>query len=160
MQRETIEGDITELGMGEIEVVRALFLDIFTGEPWNDVWPEDCLRDYLSELLGAPTALSFGLWEGKTLVGLALGRRRTWQTGPEFWMEEFGVSPRLQGRGIGGAFLRAIERRVATQGLTHLILLTSREVPAFRFYQRLGYEPIGHTVCLVKALEGQGRTAP
>ena len=62
MQREAIEGAITELGMGEIEVVRALFLDIFTGEPWNDVWPEDRLRDYLSELLGAPRGKRWWAW--------------------------------------------------------------------------------------------------
>ena len=50
------------MGMGEIEVVRALFLDIFTGEPWNDVWPEDRLRDYLSELLGAPRGKRWWAW--------------------------------------------------------------------------------------------------
>ena len=142
---------LKRLTIGDIETIKKLMLDIFSGEPWNDVWTDAQLHRYVSELTGAENSLSFGLYQEGVPVGLALGRVKSWCTGTEYWIDEFGVLPGRQRRGLGSAFLRAIEAELLTQGISQLVLLTGRTVPAYRFYQNNGFEEQAETVLFVKA---------
>ena len=138
--------------IGDIETIKKLMLDIFSGEPWNDVWTDAQLHRYVSELTGAENSLSFGLYQEGVPVGLALGRVESWCTGTEYWVDEFGVLPGRQRRGLGSAFLRAIEAELLTQGISQLVLLTGRTVPAYHFYRSNGFEEQTETVLFVKSI--------
>lgn len=89
---------LKRLTIGDIETIKKLMLDIFSGEPWNDVWTDAQLHRYVSELTGAENSLSFGLYQEGVPVGLALGRVKSWCTGTEYWVDEFGVLPERQRR--------------------------------------------------------------
>ena len=91
---------LKRLTIGDIETIKKLMLDIFSGEPWNDVWTDAQLHRYVSELTGAENSLSFGLYQEGVPVGLALGRVKSWCTGTEYWVDEFGVLPGRQRRGL------------------------------------------------------------
>lgn len=148
---------LKRLTIGDIETIKKLMLDIFSGEPWNDVWTDAQLHRYVSELTGAENSLSFGLYQEGVPVGLALGRVESWCTGTEYWVDEFGVLPGRQRRGLGSAFLRAIEAELLTQGISQLVLLTGRTVPAYRFYQNNGFEEQTETVLFVKSIAAAPR---
>ena len=148
---------LKRLTIGDIETIKKLMLDIFSGEPWNDVWTDAQLHRYVSELTGAENSLSFGLYQEGVPVGLALGRVKSWCTGTEYWIDEFGVLPGRQRRGLGSAFLRAIEAELLAQGVSQLVLLTGRTVPASRFYQNNGFEEQTETVLFVKSIAAAPR---
>ena len=148
---------LKRLTIGDIETIKELMLDIFSGEPWNDVWTDAQLHRYVSELTGAENSLSFGLYQEGVPVGLALGRVKSWCTGVEYWVDEFGVLPGRQRRGLGSAFLRAIEAELLAQGVSQLVLLTGRTVPAYRFYQTNGFEEQTETVLFVKSIAAAPR---
>ncbi|MBL8057010.1 MAG: GNAT family N-acetyltransferase [Anaerolineales bacterium] len=60
---------------------------------------------------------------------------------PEFWINEVGVAPSHQARGIGKALLHAVLERARGLGCAEAWVLTERgNVPAQRLYQALGGE--------------------
>ena len=54
--------------------IQSAFLQIFSGEPWNDVWEDGQLKQYLCELAGNKNSLSFGLFDKDELIAISLGR--------------------------------------------------------------------------------------
>ena len=116
------------------------FLQIFSGEPWNDVWEGGQLKKYLHELAGNKNSLSFGLFDKNELIAISLGRIKHWCGGTEYCIEEFGVIPPWQGKGIGSEFLSRIQSARCAKGIRAIILQTERSVPAYRFYKKCGFE--------------------
>lgn len=105
--------DIRELDSGDIEKIKKLMLDIFSGEPWNDVWTDKQLHAYVSELIENKNSLSFGVYLDGNLIGMALGRTKSWYEGTEYWIEEFGILPDRQQSGTGSAFIEELEKILA-----------------------------------------------
>ena len=132
--------ELRELCACHIEQIKKRIMDIFSGEPWNDVWTEDRLHQYVRELLGNSNALCYGLYEKETLIGISLGRIKHWCEGAEYWIDEFGIVPEKQGQGAGTAFLGKIAGCLAEKGVTGMVLLTERTAPAYSFYKRNGFQ--------------------
>jgi ribosomal protein S18 acetylase RimI-like enzyme len=81
------------------------------------------------------------------------------------------VRPEAQGRGTGGALLRAVIERAAQRGVRHLVLLTQPDmVAAQRLYERAGFRrlpdrdwsPVPGVTLLAYglALSGDGQAGP
>ena len=126
--------EIRELNMSDIESVKRLMIDIFSVEPWNDVWTDDKLHAYIRELMGNENSLSFGVYQDEVLIGIALGRLKSWYEGTEYWIDEFGILPKMQQAGIGSGFMKSIEEKAA-----------EREPYTSRFLQRNRCRPISFT---------------
>lgn len=141
------------IGMEQLEQIKSLFVSVFTAEPWNDDWSDQKqLTCYLTDLTGQSNSLSYGLFEGDTLIGMALGHIKHWFTGTEYSIEEFCIRTDRQGGGIGTRFLHQIEEAVRLLGVEHIFLQTSEDVPAYHFYQKNGFEPLRRHVSLTKKL--------
>lgn len=151
MQRG-IAMEVKTLTTAQAPEIRRLILEIFSGEPWNDVWSDEQLRRYVRELLTGSGALAWGLYEAGRLIGISLGRVKHWCAGTEYWIEEFGIQPQRQGRGLGSQFLAQVEELVREQGISEIVLLTQRTVPAYRFYQRHGFAQQPEQVFFTKEL--------
>lgn len=132
--------------MNQLEQIRDLFISVFTAEPWNDDWSDqEQLTRYLTDLTGQANSLSYGLFEGDTLIGIALGHIKHWFTGTEYCIEELCIRTDRQGGGIGTHFLHEIEEAVKQLGVEQIFLQTSEDVPAYHFYQKNGFIPLqGH----------------
>ena len=141
------------LHIDQIEAIKKLMVDIFSGEPWNDHWTDEQLHAYVAQLIGHPDALAFGLFQDERLVGIALGRIIHWYEGTEYWIDEFGLHPQVQQKGIGSEFMEAITQRLADQGVSYVLLLTDRRMPAFHFYRKNGFSEKEETVCFVKKIQ-------
>lgn len=104
--------NIQELSMEHIEDIKKLMLDVFSGNPWNDRWTDERLHAYIFELIGSNNSLSFGIYQDDALMGMALGRIKSWYEGDEYWIEEFGIHPKMQQHGIGSKFMDEIEKKL------------------------------------------------
>ena len=97
---------IKELDSSQRAELVELFLEIFTGAPWYDVWEDpDRPALYLEELTGSPNSLSLGLYDGSRLIGISLGRILHFAFGTQYCIDEFGIRPDRQGQGAGREFL-------------------------------------------------------
>lgn len=145
--------DIRELTIANIEAIKTLMLGIFSKAPREDRWTNEQLHAYVSELIGNKNSLSFGAYKDEILIGMALGRVKSWYEGMEYWIDEFGILPEMQQSGLGTKFIHEIEQVLAGKGFAHIVLLTERNVPAYRFYQKNGFEEMANTVFFVKPIK-------
>ena len=144
--------ELRELNVEYIEEIKKVFLQIFSVEPWNDVWTDDQLHRYILELIGNSHSLFLGLCDDKKLIGIALGRIKHWYTGAEYWIEEFGILPEYQNQGTGSDFMRKIKDFLACRGVTAITLLTDRTFPAYHFYKKNGFSDNNEQVFMVSEI--------
>ncbi|MGQ7544680.1 GNAT family N-acetyltransferase [Streptococcus suis] len=149
--------DLKELYSADMEMVKQLFLSVFSQEPWNDDWSdEEQLNRYLGDLLSHPRALCFGLLDQGKLIALSLGHIRFWYEGTEYRIEELCISRDYQGQGIGQDFLKRIEDQLAERSIVHILLRTERNLPAFSFYEKCGFRALEEDVTMVKKVGRNG----
>lgn len=143
--------ELLELSPADIESIQDLFLSVFAREPWNDDWSDGVqLRRYLIDLTGNPNSLTFAWAEGGELIALAMGHVKHWYRGTEYLIDEFCVRTERQGEGVGTRFLAQIEAYLRERGIRAIFLLTDRDVPAYAFYRRRGFEEQTTTVAFAK----------
>lgn len=148
---------LKELCFSDMEMVKQLFLSVFSQEPWNDDWSdEEQLNCYIGDLLAHPRALCFGLFDQGKLLGLSLGYIRYWYEGTEYRIEELCISRHYQGRGIGQDFLKRIEEQLDRRQIVHILLQTDRNLPAFSFYKKCGFYALEENVTMVKKVGHHG----
>lgn len=144
MERFLVEDNtkyiIGELSINDIESIKALFLSVFTIEPWNDDWSdENQLNLYMDDLVNQSNSLTYGIFENAELIGVSLGHIKHWYNGTEYCIDEFCVKTDRQGKGIGKLFMEEIQLLIKERGLSQIFLLTDRDVPAYQFYKRNGF---------------------
>ncbi|HEM5123328.1 TPA: GNAT family N-acetyltransferase [Streptococcus suis] len=143
--------ELKELTVADMEMVKELFLSVFSQEPWNDDWSdEEQLDRYIGDLLEHPRALCFGLVEQDSLIAISLGHIRFWYEGTEYRIEELCIARNYQGRGIGQDFLKRIEEQLIERKIVHILLQTERNLPAFSFYEKCGFRALEEDVTMVK----------
>ncbi|HFI0695617.1 TPA: GNAT family N-acetyltransferase [Streptococcus suis] len=149
--------ELKELYSSDMEMVKQLFLSVFSHEPWNDDWSdEEQLNRYLGDLLSHPRALCFGLVDQGKLIALSLGHIRYWYEGTEYRIEELCISRDYQRRGIGQDFLKIIEEQLIERKIVHILLQTERNLPAFSFYKKCGFRALEEDVTMVKKVGRNG----
>lgn len=141
------------MGPEETEAIKALFLSVFTAEPWKDDWSDqEQLNAYLRDLTGQSSSLTYGLFEDGTLIGVSMGNIRHWYTGTEYYIDEFCIRPDRQGQGLGTLFLKEIEKAIKDLGLTQIFLQTESTVPAYGFYRKNGFNELKEHVSFAKRI--------
>jgi aminoglycoside 6'-N-acetyltransferase I len=139
------------LSIDQIEEIKVFFYDVFTNEPWNDDWSDqNQLHAYIFDLIGNSNSLALGLFEKGTMVGLSMGSIRHWFSGTEYYIDEFCIKSKEQGRGLGTQFIQAIETYIKQKGMHHIFLQTERSMPAYHFYKRNGYIELENHVSFIK----------
>ena len=137
---------IKRLSIKDKKIITDVFVGVFTKAPWNDDWSNTNQLDmYINDLVGQGYSLTYGLFDDDELIGIALGYVKHWYSGTEYIINEFCVDRHSQGKGIGTAFMKAIEAYLSGKGIRQIFLLTDKDVPAYTFYQRNGFtEQIGN----------------
>ena len=136
------------------EAVMRLFVDVFTNPPWNDDWSDAAQLDaYIADLTGQHNSLALGWFDGERLVAMALGQIKHWYSGTEYLIDELCVDRAAQGRGVGSAFLRAVETHLLERGICRIFLQTERGVPAYSFYKKRGFIELQDHVSFSKRLD-------
>lgn len=153
---DTTKYSFKRLDESNSDIIRKLFASVFTKEPWNDDWSdENQLRSYIHDLIGQDNSLTFGLYEGNELIGISMGHIKHWYTGTEYFIDELCISTENQGQGIGTLFVTEIENACRELGLTHLFLLTGKDVPAYKFYKKQGFFEAESMVAFAKDLKNE-----
>ena len=144
---------LRELTINDKELIKELFRSVFMREPWNDDWSDDAQLDaYITDLVGCPNSLTLAYFDGDEPVALAMGRVKHWYSSTEYYIDELCVRTELQGKGIGGSFVSDIEAYLIEHGVKAIFLLTNRDVPAYDFYKKHGFETHDVIVAFAKHL--------
>ncbi len=132
-----------------------LYRITFGQEPWNDDWSDSRqLTQYIKEISSSYHSLNYGFLMHGKLIALSIGMVRHWWEGTNYNIEEFCVSPELQGQGVGSRFMKMIEDDVRRRGLTGVFLQTDKNKPSYRFYQNNGFKELESHVSFYKKVSG------
>ena len=146
--------ELRRLSVDGIDEIKSLFRDIVTSEPWNDDWSDDGqLEGYIIDIIGNRNSLALGLYENGVLTGISLGNVMHWYMGTNYYIIELGIKPECQGRGLGTEFLRMIEEYIHANGISCIFLQTERNMPAYDFYRKNGFDLLDGHVSLTKFLK-------
>lgn len=131
-----------------------LYKAAFGGEPWNDDWSDaKQLAEYIKEISNSYNSLNYGLLINGKLAALSIGMIRHWWKGTNYNIEEFCVSPDIQGQGIGSRFMGMIEDDIKNRGLYGIFLQTDNDKPAYNFYRKNGFNDLSSHVSLYKRVK-------
>lgn len=134
--------------------IAELYRAAFAGEPWNDDWSDgEQLAAYIREISCPFNSLNYGLLINGSLAAVSIGMIRHWWEGTNYNIEEFFVSPDMQGKGIGTRFMQMIGEDVKKRGLSGIFLQTDSDKPAYRFYRKNGFGDLDTHVSLYKRLD-------
>ncbi|TVP89775.1 GNAT family N-acetyltransferase [Alkalibacterium sp.] len=147
--------NISPLHKHHYSEMRQLFLDVFTASPWFDEWTDEKHLDlYLKDLTGNHNSLSLGLFdENNKLIGGSLGYTFNWWQGKEYFIKEFFISTDSQNKGIGSLFLEQLTVLLKKEDITHITLMTDKDVPAYPFYQKNGFTEQKESVFFAKKID-------
>ena len=142
---------ISKLSEAHLDTCVDLFVEVFTKEPWNDVYESrDQVATFFRRHMGCNYFIGYILAEGDNVVALSLGMKKPWLKGMEYYIDQFCVRPDLQHKGIGSSFLTLIEHEIRREGMNALILNTEQGFPSERFYLKNGFQLIEGLNTLVK----------
>lgn len=97
--------------------------------------------------------MNYGFFEENgEMLGLVLGSIRHWFQGTEYHVDEFCVRTDVQGKGIGTAFMEAIQKEILKMKIQRIYLETDLRAPAFEFYKNRGFVYLQDHVALSKNL--------
>ncbi|GMQ55847.1 GNAT family N-acetyltransferase [Vallitalea sediminicola] len=128
-----------------------LFIDTFTKEPWNDVYESrQQVMTFFENLYANNYFVGYVVMLDDKVVALSVGMKKPWIEGLEYYIDEFCVSHKMQGKGIGSWFVEAIEKDIKEQGMNGMILNTEKDYPSYRFYVKNGFRALGDLIVLGK----------
>lgn len=128
-----------------------LFMDTFSREPWNDVYESrQQVVGFFENHMANNYFLGYALFLGEEMVALSVGLKKPYIKGMEYYIDEFCVGAKCQGKGIGSAFLRLIEQDMDAQGVRAVMLLTEKGFPAEKFYLKNGFKAYEELVFMAK----------
>ena len=131
-----------------------LYQSAFKGEPWNDDWSDETqLKEYIMDVSSGNNLLNYGLLKDGELVAVSLGSLRHWWEGTNYNIEEFCVSPDLQGQGVGSRFMKMIEQDIRDRGLSGIFLQTDSDKPSYGFYKKNGFGELTKHVSFYKSVK-------
>ncbi len=137
----------------DFPMMAAFYKDVFSREPWKDDWSDEKqLAAYIKDIAGCFNSINYGLYEGEKMLGLCLGSKRHWWGGTEYVIEEFCISPDMQGKGVGTKFMQMITDKIKTDDMNGIYLCTERDKPAYDFYKKKGFTELTSHISFYKDL--------
>lgn len=138
----------------DFEEIKRLFSSVFTKEPWLDDWRDESkLNKYIKDLILQANSLSLGLYLDDELIGIALGWVITFYDGVQYRIDELCIKSEKHKSGYGSKFLDLINSFAKKKKFRYIILNTDRNVYAYKFYPKNGYQENKTNVMLYQEIK-------
>ena len=134
-----------------IEECVDLFIDVFTREPWNDVYDSrEQVVQFFENHIANNYFVGYIMKNADEVIAMSLGSKKPWIKGIEYYIDQFCVKADYQRHGIGGRFLELIEKNIHANGMNAIILNTEKGFPSEKFYLKNGFCSFEELVILAK----------
>jgi len=137
----------------DLEECVEIYVDAFTAEPLGYHWLNiEKARRYVRDLTLTPGFLGYTYREDGKMTAFCFGALDNYFDGTLFQVKELAVASAHHRRGVGSIVMNLLETKLAGYNVQAVSLQTSRNLPAFGFYQKNGYEEVTETATLMKWL--------
>ncbi len=143
---------IRELKENDIPACADILMAVYNNELWQCRWTKETAESYLTDFFEHKKFVGYAAEEENVLIGALFAHEKIWWNNSEVFIEEMFVAPEKQGKGIGTALLREVEKHIEEKGLAGITLTTNRYVPAPKFYEKNGFSECGHVMFMAKEM--------
>ncbi|MCL2199496.1 MAG: GNAT family N-acetyltransferase [Defluviitaleaceae bacterium] len=138
----------------DLEICTEIYVSAFNAPPLSyDFLTKEKAERYLRDITRTPGFLGYTYWEEDEMVAFCFGKLDNYFEGVMFEVEELAVVPGKHRSGVGSTVMRLLEAKLAGYRVMAVNLHTSRDLPAFSFYLKNGYEELQENVTLMKWLQ-------
>ena len=138
----------------DLEACVKIYVDAFTAPPLDySFLNEPKAERYIRDLTRVPGFLGYTFWVKDEMVAFCFGKLDNYFEGVMFEVEELAVASAHHRSGVGSTVMALLETKLAGYGVAAVNLNTSRNLPAYGFYLKNGYEEIQENVALMKWLQ-------
>jgi len=134
----------------DLKKVSEIFRVEYAKKPYYERWNEKTalrrIKTYYKELKIHVAEVE------KEIVGLIIFSEYLWDNGMRGFVEEFVVDSKFQGKGIGKALLKSVEKIYKKKGYKSIALIASTKAKAYNIYRKKGYKQEKQFVYMKKRL--------
>jgi ribosomal protein S18 acetylase RimI-like enzyme len=141
---------VKEFSKNDLQKCCEVFIQVFNNFPWNDKWTRETAYIYLKELIENKRFLGYTLWDNNSLIGAVFCHLRYNWRGDDINVDLLYISPDYQRKGFGRILMNEIEKFTKENLVSCIVLSTSENTPAFKFYEKMGFAQLGKTVTMFK----------
>lgn len=143
---------IRELKGTDIPACADILMAVYNNELWQCRWTKETAESYLTDFFEHKKFVGYASEEKGAVIGALFAHEKIWWNNSEVFIEEMFVAPEKQGKGIGTALLREVEKYIEEKGLAGITLTTNRYAPAPKFYEKNGFFECGHVMFMAKEM--------
>ncbi|MGN0395436.1 MAG: GNAT family N-acetyltransferase [Coprococcus sp.] len=144
---------IRELKEKDIKACADILCSVYNNELWMCRWTEQVAEDYLKDFYNHSKFVGYVVEEESVIIGALFAHEKIWWNNSEVFIEEMFVTPDRQGRGIGTALIKEMEKYVCKKSLAGITLSTNKYAPAPKFYEKNGFSPCEHVLFMAKEIK-------
>jgi len=119
-----------------------LYAAAYKTEPWNEIYEEKSVENYLANYLSSNTKCCFAAVEDGRIVGIALGLILPDLEGMYLRIEDFCIDPAFHRKGYGTLFLNLLQEEGKKRACDSILLGTQKNFPSHSFYLKNGFREI------------------
>ena len=134
--------DVRPISDAEVGDCARVYAAAYGRPPWNEALDPGQICACIRRFIGRDGFCAWRAEAGGEIVGVALGVVVPYVGGAFLRLEDLCVAPDHQRSGVGGAFIREIERLSQALGCDSMLLATQPDVPAHDFYLKQGLRDI------------------
>lgn len=140
---------IREMRPEDIPCVLPLYISYYNTQE-GGCWNAQSARKRIGQVLGIEDSYALILEEETEALGFAMGYFKQYDDVIGYTLEEIVIDAAHQGKGLGSALLRELERRVKNKGASCVELQAVSDEKHERYYGRAGYHDANNFVMKVK----------
>jgi len=141
-----------ELTEQHIKEIAEIYVGEFNSEPWNDEWTIESASKRISQMINCEGFDGLVAYNDGKLAGMILGNHEYYYNGIHFHIKEFCVDLNFRGKGIGSRLFEEFIKRLKSNGINEIILLTSKTEGTEGFYKKHGFKSFEGMVMMGKEI--------
>ncbi|MEE9525099.1 MAG: GNAT family N-acetyltransferase [Candidatus Woesearchaeota archaeon] len=122
----------------DLKKISEIFLIEYSKKPYFEKWTKTTSLKKIKEY--NKTMYTFVAEENKEIMGFLIGDLYFWHDGHRGSVEEFVVSKKYQGQGIGKKLMKHFENFLKKKGMKKLVLMSVTKSNAFKIYKKWGFK--------------------
>ena len=138
--------------LGDVKDLAEMYVETFNSEPWNDRWTIDTASKRLHQMINVEDFCGILARKNGILCGMILGSKEQYFDGTMFNIKEFCVKNEMRGKGLGTEIYKEFEIRMKEEGVSEIILFTSKGDYTEHFYHKQGLETYNDLTLMGKQL--------
>jgi len=148
-----MEIQLTMYKESDLEICAEIYKEAFSQVIDAALLTRENIWRYVRDLTLVPNFIGYTCWLENEMVAFCFGQLCNYFESTIYEISEIAVTSKYHRQGIGTQVLNALEKKLAGFNVSAINLSTSREIPAYNFYLKNGYDEVPEITTLAKWLQ-------